>query len=165
MAWLIRTDELPPSWPERCVGCGAEGPSGRIKAYGERLKGSIGLAHMFERLCVQLPWCDRCAGRARTLLVVGLALMIGPWPLLVAMSFEPSLGHLVEAETLFTGASVLLVLGVLVLGVRYIYARPVRFVAAKDGIRAVVLRHRGVAQDLARRNGLVAERSLRPRGW
>ena len=165
MPWLITTDEVPASWPARCVGCAAPDPGGRIKAYGERLKSSIGVAHMFERLCVELPWCARCAGRASVLLVVGIAPIVVPWLLLTVSSFEPSISHLVKPRILVHAAFLLNGLGLLALGLRYWFTRPVRLLAGKVGLRGFVIRQRAVAEELAARNGLVLERRWLPKGW
>lgn len=165
MAWLIAADEVPASWPDRCVGCGAEAPGGRVKAFGERLKSRVGVAHMFERLCVELPWCDRCASWARGLVLAGLGLIVAPWLLLTALSFEPSLRHLVDPQVLVWVAFGLNGLGLAALGGRYWLARPVRLLVSRQGVRGVVLRNGEVAAELAQRNGLTVKRGWRPRGW
>ncbi len=165
MAWLITTDEVPEAWPLRCVGCGAAEPSGRLKAYGERLKASVGVAHIFERLCVELPWCERCAARATAMVFAGVGLIVVPWVLLLALSFEPSVAHLVEPQVLVTACCVLNGVGMLLLGARYWFTRPVRLLASKEGVTGFVLRNREVARELADLNGLSVDRCLRPRGW
>jgi DNA-directed RNA polymerase subunit N (RpoN/RPB10) len=165
MPWLLPTDAVPESWPLRCVGCGRTHPEGLIKVYGERLKDRPGLAHVFERLCLRLPWCARCAQRSSRLLLGGLALLLVPWLVLAVASFEPSIGHLVTARTLATGAFGLNGLGLLLLGYRYWQRRPVRLQVDRRGVRGIVLRRRAVAEELARGNGLSLERRLLPRGW
>jgi hypothetical protein len=165
MAWFIRTTELPPSWPHRCVGCGSDEPSGRIKIFGERLEASIGVAHMFERFCLQLPWCEACAGRMKAALLVGLGLLVVPWLLITVLSFEPSLKHLVSPRLLVSVAFGLNGLGLLALGLRYVLGRPVRLLVGREGVRGIALRNAAVAAELAEHSGQRAERSWRPRGW
>jgi len=165
MAWLISTNEVPEAWPAHCIGCATADPQGTLKVYGERLKSTVTVTHVFERLCVELPWCERCAARTTALLMVGLGTIVLPWLVLLVLSFEPSVRHLVEPQTLVTGCVALNAGGMLLLAWRYWHTRPVRLLAGKQGVKGFVLRNPDVAAQLAHMNGLVAERVWLPRGW
>lgn len=112
-----------------------------------------------------IPCCLECKRQLRLLAIVPVAMLIGPWVLLTAMSMIPPLIPDIPIFRLVVVAAILNGLAYLPLAYRYWRSRPVRLRVIDESTLSFAIRHEGFARETAALNEVELDSSWGPSHW
>jgi hypothetical protein len=170
MSWMIDISgrELSSiTWPQRCALCDAADASECVEATGDNVIFTTGGLSVSKVFSCAVPCCKACTGKAKKFTITALSVMLGPWLLILPLSFSKGFNELFNPYALecVMVACFLMMAGIALFWGRVIFTRAVRLYMQGNHITGIVMRHTEFAKETAELNGLELKKVSGFKAW